>query len=136
MTTAKKTTATTTKPATAKNAKKKPAAQPTAETKPEPETETAPKTVATTETAKTETPVTEEKKPTTPGVRAMKTRPYIAGVIIAKHGLAAGVTNEMVAELDEQYGHANPAESLFCLRNAWHSARGYVGIDATNTSIE
>jgi len=127
MTTKKKTTANTTKPATAKPTKKKPAVKPSAES----ETETAPKTVATTEPAKPEAPAKQEKKPTTPGVRAMKTRPYIAGKIIAKHGLAAGVTKEMVVELDAEYGHDNPAESLFCLRNAWHAARGYAGLDAT-----
>jgi len=58
----------------------------------------------------------------------MRTRPYLAGTIIAKHGLAAGVTDAMVAELDEAYGKPNPTESQFCLKNAFHSARGYLGI--------
>lgn len=70
----------------------------------------------------------EVKKPTTPGVRPMRTRPYLAGVLIAKHGLAAGVTDEMVAELDELYGKANPTESAYRLRDAWHIARGYAGV--------
>ncbi len=69
----------------------------------------------------------EPKKPTTPGVRAMRSRPYLAGVIIAKHGLAAGVTDAMVAELDEAYGKPNPTESTFCLKSAWHAARGFTG---------
>ncbi|GAB4143021.1 MAG: hypothetical protein Tsb009_13850 [Planctomycetaceae bacterium] len=128
MTTAKKTT--TTKTATAKTTTKKATAKSAAEAKPQPEADTPPKAVVTTDSATTpETPAKEGKKATTPGVRAMKTRPYMAGVIIAKHGLAAGVTKEMVEELDKEYGHANPAESLFCLHNAWHAARGYSGID-------
>ena len=53
-----------------------------------------------------------------PGVRPMRTRPYLAGLIIARHGIAAGVTNAMVAELDEAYGKANPTESTWCLKNA------------------
>ncbi len=52
---------------------------------------------------------------------------FRAGTIIAKHGLAAGVTEAMVAELDEAYGKANPTESQFCLKNAWHAARGFNG---------
>lgn len=65
---------------------------------------------------------------TPPGVKLMKTRPYLAGAIIAKHGLAAGVTDAMIAELDEAYGKPNPIESRFCLKNAHHAARGYLGI--------
>lgn len=65
------------------------------------------------------------KKPTFPGVTAKVTRPYLAGCIIARHGLEAGVTQAMVKELDELYGKPNAAESLFCLKNAWHAARGY-----------
>jgi len=60
-----------------------------------------------------------------PGVRETRTRPYLAGTIIAEHGLEAGVTEAMVAELDDLYGKTNPAESLFALRNAWHSIRGF-----------
>jgi hypothetical protein len=66
--------------------------------------------------------------PKVPGVRPMRSRPYYAGAIIAKHGLAAGVTPEMVAELDELYGKVNPAESRFRLCEAWQSARGYLGL--------
>ena len=68
------------------------------------------------------------QKPAVPGVRPMRTRPYLAGTIIAKHGLAAGVTDAMVAELDEAYGKPNATESQFCLKNAFHAARGYLGI--------
>ncbi len=48
------------------------------------------------------------KTPTVPGVRPTRTRPYLAGTIITKYGLAAGVTDAMVAELDEEYGKPNP----------------------------
>ncbi|RYD76614.1 MAG: hypothetical protein EOP84_16645 [Verrucomicrobiaceae bacterium] len=63
-----------------------------------------------------------------PGVRPMRSRPYLAGKIIAKYGLAAGVTDAMVAELDEAYGKPNPIESAFRLKDAWHVARGYAGV--------
>ena len=63
--------------------------------------------------------------PGIPGVRETRTRPYLAGTLIAKYGPAAGVTEEMVAELDDLYGKVNPVESLFTLRNAWHAVRGF-----------
>ena len=77
---------------------------------------------------RTENPATDVLPPMKPvGVRPMRTRPYLAGVIIQQHGLAAGVTDAMVAELDEAYGKPNPTESQFCLKNAWHAARGFTG---------
>lgn len=68
------------------------------------------------------------KKPKAPGVLAKVTRPYLAGQIIARHGLAAGVTDAMVAELNEAYGKPNDVESTFCLKNAWHACRAYAGV--------
>ncbi len=53
-----------------------------------------------------------------------KTRAYFAGVVIARHGHAAGVTKEMVVELDAAYGKPNTVESEICLRDAWHCLRG------------
>jgi len=78
--------------------------------------------------AKPQTKNATPKKPTVPGVRPMRTRPYLAGAIIAKYGLAAGVTEAMVAELDEAYGKPNPTESQFCLKNAWHACRAFSGV--------
>ena len=75
--------------------------------------------------AKTQTATS---KPNVPGVRPMRARPYLAGSIIAKHGLVAGVTDVMVAELDKAYGKPNHNESQFCLKNAFHAVRGYMGI--------
>lgn len=71
------------------------------------------------------------------GVRTSRSRPYLAGIIIKKNVKAkdgqklidTGVTPAMVAELDAAYGKENPAESMFCLRNAWHSIRGYITRD-------
>ena len=86
---------------------------------------------AATTTAKTDRETTKAASPktsTVPGVRPMRTRPYLAGKIIAKHGVAAGVTDAMVAELDEAYGKPNATESRWCLKNAWHAARGFAGI--------
>lgn len=60
------------------------------------------------------------------GVReGSRSRPYLAGIILKKHGIDSGVTEEMVAELDAAYGKPNPRESKFTLRNAWHCVRGY-----------
>ena len=89
------------------------------------------KTTATSKDAPTKKATTakpaQEAPSRVPGVRPGRTRPYLAGQIIAKHGLAAGVTDAMVAELDAAYGKANASESRFCLKNAHHSARGYLG---------
>jgi hypothetical protein len=63
------------------------------------------------------------KKPALPGVRPMRARPYLAGTIIAKHGLAAGVTDAMVAELDEAYGKPNPTERVLLEKCASRRAR-------------
>ncbi|MBB6431540.1 hypothetical protein [Algisphaera agarilytica] len=87
-------------------------------------------------TAKQTAPVDEQptaakpkpRKPKAPGVQAKVTRPYLAGQIIAKHGLAAGVTPAMVAELNEAYGKPNDVESAFCLKNAHHAIRGATGL--------
>jgi hypothetical protein len=83
------------------------------------------------------------KEPAAPrtrmGVTQARARPYLAGIIIKKAVKAAGltmkeiakvgVTQAMVQELDASYGKANPNESLFCLRNAWHAIRGAVTAD-------
>lgn len=82
-----------------------------------------------TKPAKTpEVPTAAKQAPeTVPGVRPMRSRPYYAGVVIKKYGLAAGVTPAMVAEVDAAYGEPNPRESQFCLRNAWHACRAFAG---------
>lgn len=88
---------------------------------------TAPATVEKREEPKAQTQ-TAPKKPTVPGVRPMRSRPYLAGVIIAKYGLEAGYTPEMVKELNELFGKENNIESEGRLAGAWHSIRGYLGI--------
>lgn len=88
---------------------------------------TGPATATTATAANGEAKQADPKKPSIPGVRAMRTRTYLAGTIVAKHGLAAGVTDAMVAELDVAYGKPNPTESRWCLKNAWHAARGFTG---------
>lgn len=67
-------------------------------------------------------------KPKMPGVALLATRPYIAGQIIKRHGLAAGVTDAMVAELDAAYAAGkkpNPTQSKFDLQSAWQATRGF-----------
>lgn len=110
--------ATTTKKATAKKTTKKTATKEATEKPATPAAEPA-------------TPAAEPKKPDAPkvpGVRPTRTRPYLAGRIIQKYGLAAGVTPAMVAELDAAYGKPNPTESQFVLKNAWHACRAYAGL--------
>ena len=67
-----------------------------------------------------------------PGVRPQQSgRSYQAGVIIRERGLEAGVTDELVALLDERVGKANPVQSKFDLASAWHTLNGYIngGVD-------
>jgi hypothetical protein len=79
------------------------------------------------EAATTEAMATTATKPAkVPGVApTARTRAYYAGVVIRRHGQAAGVTAAMVAELNAAYGKPNDTESEICLRNAWHALRGY-----------
>jgi len=95
----------------------------------EPKTE-EPKAKAKKGKAKTTKPKAkkEAKEPTphTPGVRETKTRAYLAGEIVGRCGLEAGVTDEMIAELNKAFGKANDIESRARLRGAWHSIRGYL----------
>ena len=94
-------------PAEDATAKKKPAGKPAAAAKPK------------------AGPVPSAPRPH--GVRACPSRPYLAGTIVRRHGLAAGVTPQMIKELDAAYGRPNPRESQFCLKNAWHAVRAYAG---------
>ena len=69
------------------------------------------------------------KKPAAPAANgASKGRNYFAGQIIKKHGLDADITDALVAQVDKLTGKPNPKESLFCLRNARHAIRGYLGL--------
>ena len=62
-----------------------------------------------------------------PGVATnAKTRAGAAGAVIAKHGLTAGVTAAMIAEVDKTYGKPNETETAICLRNAWHAISSYL----------
>lgn len=61
--------------------------------------------------------------PKTPGVSNVKTRYYYAAQIIKRRGLAAGVDDAAVAELDQAYGKQNQVESMIALRNTWQVLR-------------
>jgi hypothetical protein len=61
------------------------------------------------------------------GVRYTAGRPYVCGQVLLEHGVLGGLTPEMVAAVDAQYGDANPRESMFAIRNGWHVLRGYMG---------
>ncbi len=72
------------------------------------------------------TKLTPAKVQKIPGVAPnSRTRAYFAGVVVARNGLAAGITDAMIAEVDALYGDANTIESSGRLRNAWHSIRGF-----------
>jgi hypothetical protein len=58
-----------------------------------------------------------------PNVRSM-TR--ICGEVIARHGLAAGVTQAMVDEVAEIAGRDCPGQDFSNLRTAWHVISGYL----------
>jgi hypothetical protein len=77
--------------------------------------------------AKKETPAKPAKveKPAAAKEERHATRPYIAGQVIAERGLAADLTDEMVAEVDGRAKKPNEAESRFCLRNARQAIQGY-----------
>lgn len=61
------------------------------------------------------------------GVRYTAGRPFVCGQVLLEHGVLGGLTPEMVAAVDAQYGDANPRESMFAIRNGWHVLRGYMG---------
>lgn len=90
-----------------------------------PITAAAPKTTP----AQTQAAPAATTKPKPPGIAPnAKTRAYFAGLVIKRHGHAAGVTKEMVAEVDAAYAEGrkpNPIESEICLRNAWHVVRAW-----------
>lgn len=64
-------------------------------------------------------------QPATQGVRKARTNGYLAAQVIRRHGLDAGVTPEMVTELDELSGKRSPTQSRFDLAFAWHVVRGW-----------
>jgi len=62
----------------------------------------------------------------TPGVRSMRNRRFVAGIVIREKGLEAGITDEMIKLVDEQYGSPNPNVSKKTLVDGWHVINGYV----------
>lgn len=83
------------------------------------------------DTVSAEAPAKDEaSKPKPVGIRVARTKAFLAGVIIKRHGLAAGVTEKMVAELGELYGGNNDADQTRAnLQWAWHAARGAISGD-------
>lgn len=75
-----------------------------------------------------------------PGVRPTRSRPFLAGVVIAKRGIEKGVTEEIVKEVDALYvegGNAtNLRETRFSCRNAWAAIRGFQNGDDVNKGLE
>ena len=57
-------------------------------------------------------------------IRPTFSRAYCCGVVLAKHGLKKGITEEMANEVDEMYGNENKNQTWFLLANAWHTLNG------------
>ena len=53
--------------------------------------------------------------------KGANTRAAVAGRVVAYHGLAAGITDGMVAEVNAEFGKPNDIESGICHRYAWHA---------------
>ena len=65
--------------------------------------------------------------PKTKGVAGgCKSRAYLAGKLLAAAGLEGGVSPELVAKVDELHGKANPTQTGFDCRAAWHAINGYL----------
>jgi chemotaxis protein histidine kinase CheA len=66
-------------------------------------------------------------KSTIPGIRPVVGRPYCAGMVLKKHGLAVGITQAMIEEVDAMYGKPNQVHSRNRLADAWHVLNAYLG---------
>lgn len=55
-----------------------------------------------------------------PGVHPQMTRSYCAGIVLKKYGQAAGVTQQMIDEVDAMYGKPNQVHSRMRLSDGWH----------------
>lgn len=78
------------------------------------------------------TPVQTEKTTSKPdeqlifgGIRPIKSRHYLAAMILKRDGLSNGITQAMVDELDREYKQANWARSRAALTEVWHAVNGY-----------
>lgn len=88
---------------------------------------TATKQKASTTKAKKEAEPKKDTAPAVPGVRVgSKGRCWQAGQVLAKHGLAAGVTEAMEKELAKKLGRDPNAQDGFDLRQSWQAIRGYL----------
>jgi hypothetical protein len=61
------------------------------------------------------------------GVRPAMNRSYCAALVIKKHGLKAGVTEDMVKEVEALYGKPAPAGGIGWLTAAWHAINAWTG---------
>jgi len=66
-----------------------------------------------------------EPEPKPLNVRVANTRTRVVGVVLKKHGLEKGVTEEMIDEVDAMFGTKNYRQSSMKLVDAWHILQGY-----------
>lgn len=91
------------------------------------------------EVAETQTEVPKEEVTTERGVVTEKpkkerkkqeirknSRVYLSGVILKKHGVDKGITEEMISDLNELHGKANDSESKAWLQNSLKAITGYL----------
>jgi hypothetical protein len=84
------------------------------------------------ETSQQPTATASVENPTQPGLKGVKlsrSRSFLAGALLRETGLDVGVTDEMVARIDQVYQggtRANPVQTKFDLAGAWHVLKGYL----------
>ena len=52
--------------------------------------------------------------------------PYLAGAMLAEHGLGTGFDKGLIAKFCEQNPAVKPENAEVWLRQAWHGIKGYL----------
>lgn len=60
------------------------------------------------------------------GVSSYRNRLFYCGVVLRKHGLEEGLTEEIIEEVDSGVGCSNPEATHRQLAHAWHVLNGYL----------
>lgn len=60
------------------------------------------------------------------GIRSIRNRLFCAGALLREKGLADGLTEEFIKELDTRFGKSNLQASKSQLGLAWHVVNGYL----------
>ncbi len=60
------------------------------------------------------------------GVRSLRNRLFFAGIVMKRHGLAEGLSDELIDEVDEMAEKPNKKASKGQLASAWHVINGFL----------